>query len=77
MSHSLATSPGQTAKAATTPSFGRTLVELWRTITHDLSGSYHPERHYMRGPGPMWHASHASVAVNHSDLHAGGSLSAA
>ena len=20
--------------------------------------SYRPERHYMRGPGPMWHAKH-------------------
>ena len=28
---------------------------------------YHPERHYMRGPGPKWHARHrtdvAGIAV--------------
>ena len=25
---------------------------------------YHPERHYMRGPGPKWHAKHrAGVAL--------------
>jgi hypothetical protein len=28
-----------------------------------LSDSYHPERHYMRGPGPKWHAKHDAVRV--------------
>jgi hypothetical protein len=23
-----------------------------------FTASYHPERHYMRGPGPKWHAKH-------------------
>lgn len=81
MSRSLAISRSQTAKsAATAPSFGKTLVELWRTVARDLSGTYRPERHYMRGPGPKWHAKHAAVAVNHGDFHhidLGGSLSAA
>jgi hypothetical protein len=27
----------------------------------DLFNPYHPERHYMRGPGPKWHAKHARV----------------
>jgi hypothetical protein len=27
---------------------------LWREITQ----RYRPERHYMRGPGPAWHAKH-------------------
>ena len=22
--------------------------------------AYHPERHYMRGPGPKWHAKHTA-----------------
>ena len=22
--------------------------------------SYHPERHYMRGPGPKWHEKHSA-----------------
>lgn len=25
--------------------------------------TYHPERHYMRGPGPKWHAKHTSSLV--------------
>ena len=34
------------------------LARTWRTLTHDLFDSYRPERHYMRGPGPKWHAKH-------------------
>ena len=29
-----------------------------------LSDSYHPERHYMRGPGPKWHAKHDPVRAS-------------
>ena len=25
---------------------------------HDMLHPYRPERHYMRGPGPKWHAKH-------------------
>ena len=28
--------------------------ELWRDLARDWFGSYHPELHYMRGPGPKW-----------------------
>lgn len=32
------------------------------TFLHDLGnsvfGHYRPEQHYMRGPGPAWHAKH-------------------
>ena len=27
--------------------------------------SYHPERHYMRGPGPKWHEKH-KAALHHA-----------
>ena len=30
------------------------LVEGWQR----LFNPYRPERHYMRGPGPKWHARH-------------------
>jgi hypothetical protein len=30
--------------------------ELWRDLTRDWFGSYGPELHYMRGPGPQWRA---------------------
>ena len=34
------------------------LSALWRVIGHDAAPPYRPERHYMRGPGPAWHAKH-------------------
>jgi hypothetical protein len=33
------------------------LVELGRAL-RCLFDPYRPERHYMRGPGPKWHAKH-------------------
>src|SRR5258707_12608136 len=35
----------------------RIATELHRLIDRTLDG-YRPERHYMRGPGPKWHAKH-------------------
>lgn len=26
--------------------------------------SYRPERHYMRGPGPKWHAKHTAALIS-------------
>jgi hypothetical protein len=30
----------------------RVVLEAFHSIAHDLFGSYRPEMHYMRGPGP-------------------------
>jgi hypothetical protein len=32
----------------------------WWRLTHASSDRYHPERHYMRGPGPKWREKHAA-----------------
>lgn len=40
------------------PQIGGTFVALVRSLSKDLFGTYRPERHYMRGPGPAWHAKH-------------------
>ncbi len=45
------------------PSIGRAVADLWHSVTTDLFGTYRPERHYMRGPGPKWRAKHARPAV--------------
>ena len=37
----------------------KALSELWRRIM--AADRYRPERHYMRGPGPQWHARHAAL----------------
>jgi hypothetical protein len=34
--------------------FAKVLGKLWRAIFD----AYQPELHYMRGPGPKWHAKH-------------------
>jgi len=35
-------------------------ADLFATLRH-MFDSYHPERHYMRGPGPAWRAKHAAM----------------
>ena len=34
------------------------LADLFQNLTRGLFDSYRPELHYMRGPGPKWHAKH-------------------
>jgi hypothetical protein len=34
------------------------IAELFRNLAKALFDSYRPELHYMRGPGPKWHAKH-------------------
>jgi hypothetical protein len=46
-----------------TPNLGRAVADLWLSVTSQLFDSYHPERHYMRGPGPKWRAKHAQPAM--------------
>lgn len=51
------------------PSIGRTVAELWQTVTTELFGAYRPEQHYMRGPGPKYRAKHArNTVVSEPDL---------
>jgi hypothetical protein len=40
------------------PGLGEAALELMRTLARDLFDQYRPELHYMRGPGPKWHAKH-------------------
>ena len=50
------------------PSVAAELVELGRAL-RGLLDPYRPERHYMRGPGPKWHAKHNMVPAV-ADTHA-------
>jgi hypothetical protein len=34
------------------------IVTRWRKLIRVASNPYRPELHYMRGPGPKWHAKH-------------------
>jgi hypothetical protein len=41
--------------------FSRALRQLWRACLGG-EGAYRPDLHYMRGPGPKWHAKYGSLA---------------
>lgn len=47
-----------TISAAAALPFSPALGAFWRKLTRQLFEGYRPERHYMRGPGPKWHAKH-------------------
>jgi hypothetical protein len=34
------------------------LADLFQNLASGLFDTYRPELHYMRGPGPKWHAKH-------------------
>jgi len=40
------------------PKFLGGAANLLRGLVRDLVDPYRPELHYMRGPGPKWHAKH-------------------
>jgi hypothetical protein len=41
-----------------TSKFLADLANLVHSLARDLVDPYRPELHYMRGPGPKWHAKH-------------------
>ena len=51
------------AKNKKAPTIGKAVAEVWLAVSSQLFDSYHPERHYMRGPGPKWRAKHARMTV--------------
>ena len=55
MSHQLSTLASVLASA--TVGAWTIVLRSWRTAIADET--YRPEAHYMRGPGPKWHAKHA------------------
>jgi hypothetical protein len=40
--------------------FSRAVAEVWRASGEPCS-AYRPDLHYMRGPGPKWHAKYDSL----------------
>jgi hypothetical protein len=39
------------------------IAAVWHDLAKALFDPYRPERHYMRGPGPAWHARHGLPAA--------------
>jgi len=46
-----------------TPGFLAEIADLFRNLVKAILDPYRPELHYMRGPGPKWHAKHAPSAA--------------
>jgi hypothetical protein len=44
------------------PAFAAELADILRLLK-SLFDPYRPELHYMRGPGPKWHAKHRPAAA--------------
>jgi hypothetical protein len=44
------------------PVLASELADVLRLLK-SLFDPYHPERHYMRGPGPKWYAKHGGAAA--------------
>jgi len=42
--------------------FSKALRELLQVGSHG-GGAYRPDLHYMRGPGPKWHAKYGSLVT--------------
>jgi hypothetical protein len=40
------------------PGLAADIAEFFQTLAKALLDPYRPELHYMRGPGPKWHAMH-------------------
>lgn len=41
-----------------------TTAEFWRAQVARFTNPYHPELHYMRGPGPKWREKHPEAEIN-------------
>jgi hypothetical protein len=55
-----AMTPLPTAPRPLPPRLRIVLADMFTALCRDFFGSYCPERHYMRGPGPAWQAKHAA-----------------
>ena len=57
----MATQVRRITAARKAPSLAGDLADLMHTLARSLFDPYRPELHYMRGPGPKWHAKHDIV----------------
>jgi hypothetical protein len=53
-----------------TQSLAADLADLFQNLTRGLFDTYRPELHYMRGPGPKWHAKHDRASADFETMPA-------
>jgi len=57
---------GKTVRKA--PGLSADLAEFVQNLARSLFDPYRPEQHYMRGPGPKWHAKHDRASVAYRQI---------
>jgi hypothetical protein len=55
--------PSPAFKHATRSRIGAEIKSFWRAFFARAFSPYRPELHYMRGPGPAWHAKYGPEAA--------------
>jgi hypothetical protein len=63
------TSPSLSSPARSRDGQSNPLAEIrafWRQFVARAFNPYRPELHYMRGPGPAWHAKQMASSQRHS-----------
>ncbi|KIZ38816.1 MULTISPECIES: hypothetical protein [Rhodopseudomonas] len=53
--------PANNEQQQARPRVSQEIREFWRLFFVAAFNPYRPEQHYMRGPGPAWHAKHDGV----------------
>jgi hypothetical protein len=59
------------SRSGEAPSFLANFANFVQGLLRDLFDPYRPELHYMRGPGPKWHAKHDGAAADFGGMAAG------
>ena len=62
----LASSPRVAGNRNREPGLLAEIRTFWRLFFARAFNPYRPELHYMRGPGPAWHAKHAASSRRRS-----------
>jgi hypothetical protein len=52
------------------PGLAADLADLCQNLARGLFDTYRPELHYMRGPGPKWHAKHDPAPTSYEAMPA-------
>ena len=59
----MARKTNRTIARRTAPGLAAVVAALFQNLAKALFDPYRPELHYMRGPGPKWHAKHDQTFV--------------
>lgn len=50
------------------PGLAADIADFFQDLARTLFDTYRPEQHYMRGPGPAWHAKHRPAAASYEGM---------